>query len=526
MVNSPLLNEVLRDISISDVSHLFVASKIGEPENNSSKQVEANRGNEAVGPLRLDSRYIEPGDTFIAVLGHRMDGRVYIPMAIEQGAQLILAEENQSDEFQEMYAEIADNKIVWIKNLNDQLSRIAANYFGHPADELRNIAVTGTNGKTSCSYLIAKTLQKLNFECYLLGTLGVGCCGQLQESANTTADAITLQSILKNALDSGAQFSSMELSSHGLHQNRAAAIRFNTAIFTNLTRDHLDYHGSMENYGAAKRELFVSEGLKNAVINMDDRFGRKLAKDEQIVAKKWLVSTTYPTSGSDLSQWIWAEDVVLSLKGIHAKVFTPWGSGKLDSTLIGHFNLSNLLLVVATLGAILKDVHPVLEELKKVSAADGRMLTLGNPNTPVAVVDYAHTPDALEKALEAIREHSTGIIWCVFGCGGDRDAGKRPLMGRIAERLANRVIITQDNPRFESEQAIKEDIFSGLKNPNKVIYIADREQAIRHAIAKAQPGDSVLIAGKGHEDYQIIGKVKHHLDDKEICTSALEDYQS
>ena len=526
MTKLPLLKDVLKDIERKDIEGLSSAHSADKLHNSSSTQVVADRGSEAVGPLRLDSRKIESGDTFIAVLGFQTDGRVYIPMAIEQGAKLIFAEANRSDEFKQMYSDIAANKIIWIINLRDQLSAIAANYFGHPADELRNIAITGTNGKTSCSYLIAKTLQKLNFECYLLGTLGVGCCGKLKESINTTADAITLQAILKDALNSGAQFSSMELSSHGIDQNRAAAIQFNTAVFTNLTRDHLDYHGSMENYGAAKRELFVSKGLKNAVINMDDRFGRKLAKDQQIVANKWLVSTTFPTSGSDLNHWIWAEDITLSLKGIHAKVFTPWGTGKLDSTLIGHFNLSNLLMVVAALGAILKDIHPILEALKTIPAADGRMLTLSKSNTPIAVVDYAHTPDALEKALGAIRDHSTGLIWCVFGCGGDRDTGKRPLMGRIAEKLANKVIVTQDNPRFESEKTIKEDIFSGFKVPDKAIYIADREQAIREAIAKAKPGDAVLVAGKGHEDYQIIGKVKHHLDDKEICINALENYQS
>lgn len=496
------------------------------PENISSVQVMADRSSAAVGPLRLDSRQVTPGDTFVAVMGIQTDGRVYIPTALDKGATLVFAEANQSEEFKQMYVEVSENKVVWIANLRNKLSKIAANYFGHPADELTNIAVTGTNGKTSCSYLIAKTLQKLSFECYLLGTLGVGCCGRLQASANTTVDAITLQAILKDALESGAQFSSMELSSHGLDQDRAAAVQFKTAIFTNLTRDHLDYHGSMENYGVAKRKLFTSKGLKNAVINMDDRFGRKLAKDKQVIAKKWLVSMDLPSSGSNLENWIWAEEVVLSLKGIQAKVYTPWGTGKLESSLIGGFNLSNILLTIAALGSISKDVHPILQALKSVSAAEGRMSTFGNSKTPIAVVDYAHTPDALEKALSTLRENSVGLIWVVFGCGGDRDVGKRSLMGRIAEKLANRVIVTQDNPRFESEDNIRKDIFSGINNPKKVIYVSDREQAIKQTIAKASPGDAVLIAGKGHEDYQIIGKVKHYLCDKEICLTALEQYQS
>ena len=312
--------------------------------NISSAQVAVDRESIPVGPLRLDSRTIQMGDTFVAVEGFQNDGRVYIPTALDKGASLVLAEANNSSEFKQMFAEITKDKIIWIENLRDNLSEIAANYYGQPSSELKNIAVTGTNGKTSCSFLIAKTLQKMNFECYLMGTLGVGCCGSLRESANTTADAITLQKILAEAVRSGAQFSSMEISSHGIDQNRAAAVKLNTAIFTNLTRDHLDYHGSMENYGAAKRKLFLHPHLKNVVLNTDDRLGRQLAKDEDITATKWLVTTKLPTSGANLNRWIWAEDVVYSLQGMHAKIFTPWGSGKLDSPLIGKFNLCNLLM--------------------------------------------------------------------------------------------------------------------------------------------------------------------------------------
>lgn len=492
----------------------------------SSEQVETSRSSIPVGPLRLDSRLIEEGDTFVAIEGYQNDGRVYIPVAIKQGAALIFAEANNSDEFKQLFEDVAENKIIWIANLRQNLSQIASNYFGNPSQELKNVAVTGTNGKTSVSYLIAKTLQKLNFECYLMGTLGIGCCGKLVASNNTTADAITLQSILRDALNSGAHFSSMELSSHGIDQNRADAVQLNTAIFTNLTRDHLDYHGNMENYGAAKRKLFLHKHLKNVVFNMDDRFGRKLAKDEAIVATKWLTTIKLPTSGSNLNRWIWAEDVNYSLRGIHAKVYSPWGSGKLDSPLIGQFNLSNLLLVIAALGAILKDVTPVLEALKKVKAAEGRMHTIGHSKTPIAIVDYAHTPDALEKALLAIREHSVGLIWCVFGCGGDRDSGKRPLMAKIAEKLSNRVIVTQDNPRLESEENIKNDIYEGFKKPEKVKYISDRKVAIAEAIKAARPDDAVLIAGKGHEDYQIIGKIKNHHSDIEISTALIEEYLS
>lgn len=490
----------------------------------SSEQVAADRLTLPVGPLVLDSRIIKPGDTFVAVKGFQTDGRKFIDSALQQGAGLVLAEDDENTEYRQFFSE--NEKVIWLKQLRRELSGIAGRYFGSPSQMLKNVAVTGTNGKTSCSYLVAKTLQKLHFECYLLGTLGVGQSSQLQDCGTTTADAITIQKILAQAVESGAQFASMEVSSHGLDQMRTQAISFNTAIFTNLTRDHLDYHGTMENYGEAKRKLFISEGLKNAVINMDDRFGRKLAKDESITATKWLVTTKLPTSGSNLNRWVWAEDVVYSLQGLHAKVYTPWGSGVLESPLIGQFNLSNLLIVIACLGSILKEVHPVLLALKNVHSAPGRMQKFGNKQTPLAVVDYAHTPDALEQALLALREHCVGLIWCVFGCGGDRDNGKRPLMARVAEKLANRVVVTFDNPRTESSELIKADIFEGFRKPEKVKYIEDREQAILNTIAKANPGDAVLIAGKGHEDYQIIGTEKSHLSDLEIAKTAVEGYQA
>ena len=489
----------------------------------SSEQVAADRLAQPVGQLVLDSRKVAKGDTFVALKGFQTDGRKFIDSALDQGASLVLAEGNERESFVEQLS--AESPIIWIENLQHQLSLIAANYYKHPSHMLKTIGVTGTNGKTSCSYLVAKTLQKLHFECFLLGTLGVGQSSNLVDCGNTTADAITMQKILAEAVDSGAQFASMEVSSHGLDQGRASAVKFHTAIFTNLTHDHLDYHGTMENYGAAKRLLFLSEGLKNAVINMDDRFGRKLAEDEAITATKWLVTTKLPTSGSNLNRWVWAEEVVYSLEGLRAKIYSPWGSGQLESPLIGQFNLSNLLIVIATLGAMLKDVQPVLLALKNVHPAPGRMQKFGNKNTPLVVVDYAHTPDALEQSLLALREHCVGLIWCVFGCGGDRDESKRPLMARIAEKLANRVVVTFDNPRTEASEKIHDDIFSGFRKPEKIVYIEDRLQAIKDCIKRANPGDAVLVAGKGHEDYQIIGKEKFHLSDLEIADAGVKEYQ-
>lgn len=480
----------------------------------------------AVGPLVLDSRKIKAPDTFVAMPGAQVDGREFIKAAFEQGAELVFAEAGGKAKYAELIQQCDEKRIIWVEKLQLHLSLIASNYFNHPSELLKNIGVTGTNGKTSCTYLIAKTLQKMNFECYLLGTLGVGEVSNLQTSENTTVDAITMQMILSQAVEAGAQFAAMEVSSHGLVQSRVNFIRFDTAVLTNLTRDHLDYHGSMENYAEAKRKLFIMPKLKNVVLNMDDRFGRKLAKDMEIKATKWLVTTKLPTSGSNLNRWIWAEEVVYSSGGLQAKLYTPWGSGTLNSPLIGRFNLSNLLIVVAALGAILKDVSPILGALKSVHAAPGRMQKFGESTTPLAVVDYAHTPDALEQSLLALREHCVGVIWCIFGCGGDRDSGKRPLMARIAEKLANKVIVTSDNPRTESSDKIKEDIFSGFKRPERVLYVENREQAIISTLKEAKPGEAILIAGKGHEDYQIIGHQKTHLSDLEIAKQAIERYNA
>ncbi|MGX5174692.1 UDP-N-acetylmuramoyl-L-alanyl-D-glutamate--2,6-diaminopimelate ligase [Aliikangiella sp. IMCC44653] len=479
---------------------------------------------QTVGPLVSDSRLVSTGDTFVALVGYKADARQFISAAIQQGAKWVLAEAEQA---QQLFPELIElEQVIWINNLRDQLSLIASNYFSNPSSQLKTIGVTGTNGKTSCSYLIAKTLQKMHFECFLLGTLGVGQSGQLKQSENTTVDAITMQKVLAQAVASGAQFAAMEVSSHGLDQARAQAVLFNTAVFTNLTHDHLDYHGDMEAYGNAKRKLFLSPNLKNAVINMDDKFGRKLAKDEAISATKWLVTTQLPTSGSNLNRWVWAEEVVYSMQGLHAKIYTPWGSGRLDSNLIGQFNLSNLLLVITALGSIFKDINPVLQAVKNVRSAPGRMHKFGHAKSPLVVVDYAHTPDALKQALNALREHNVGLIWCIFGCGGDRDKEKRALMARVSEKLANKVIVTNDNPRTESPESIRDDILEGFKKPEKVEFIADREQAILSTIAKAKVGDAILIAGKGHEDYQIIGTEKIHLSDLEIAAKAIEEYSA
>jgi UDP-N-acetylmuramoyl-L-alanyl-D-glutamate--2,6-diaminopimelate ligase len=473
-----------------------------------------------IGELTMDSREVTRGGTLVALIGYDFDAREFIDDALEAGAGLVIAEAKYNDDFVEQYD--SNSRVIWIDNLRENLSLLASNYFQHPSKNLKVFGVTGTNGKTSCSYLIAQTLQKMNFACYLMGTLGLGQGSKLVVNENTTADAITIQKTLRETLNKGIQFVSMEVSSHGIAQSRTAAVDYHTTVFTNLTHDHLDFHGDMKKYFAAKRQLFLRKNLENAVINIDDRWGRKLAKDEEIQAKKWFVTAEEPPQGYNLNQLVWAEDIEFSLKGIHAKVFTPWGTGELESPLIGEFNLSNLLLVITALGCVIKDIKPILKVLKHVKAAPGRMQKIHKKNLPLVVVDYAHTPDALEKALLALREHCVGNIWCIFGCGGNRDKAKRPLMARVAEKLSNKVIVTTDNPRTELSNDIYQDIVQGFKRPEKTIYIEDREEAIEKAIHDAGSEDAILIAGKGHEDYQVIGNKKISLSDIDVATAEIE----
>jgi UDP-N-acetylmuramoyl-L-alanyl-D-glutamate--2,6-diaminopimelate ligase len=519
----------LKKVKTSTVTLKALLHQIPKPEYSKSQE------NSLLGPLCLDSRQIQPGDTFIAMPGIKLnasqeDARHYISMAFEKGAQWIIAEKKDSEPFKALLSLEKRPMCIWIDSLREHLSLLASNYYQNPSNALTIIAVTGTNGKTSCTYLIAKALENINISCFLMGTLGIGFCHHLTKQNNTTADAIKIQSALSDALSLNASYASMEVSSHGIEQSRVQSVQFKSAILTNLTRDHLDYHGNMENYGKIKKQLLMHKNLENAIINMDDKWGQKCADDPLITAKKWFVSVRPPKATSNLNAWIWAEDVVFSLEGIHANILTPWGHGKLDSPLIGAFNLSNLLLVIAALGCQLKNIPLILSALNKATAPPGRMNTLGgikknvdaSSTSPLVVVDYAHTPDALEKVLFALREHCSGCIYCIFGCGGDRDQGKRPLMAKIAEKLANKVIVTSDNPRMESQESIRKDIFDGFLKPEKVRYFQSRSEAIEYTIKKSHVGDAILVAGKGHEEFQIIGQQKIPFNDLLMCQKILE----
>ncbi|MCO7223997.1 UDP-N-acetylmuramoyl-L-alanyl-D-glutamate--2,6-diaminopimelate ligase [Pleionea sp. CnH1-48] len=471
--------------------------------------------------IQLDSRKVESGDAFVACLGYSLDGRTFIPKAVESGASLIICEANELDESVLASCQEANIACFLVPDLSLRLSAICGEIFGHPSRSMNVVGITGTNGKSSCAQLIAQAFSLLDGACWVLGTLGYGRYGNQQPGENTTTDPIRIQQELAAAVDANCHQAAMEVSSHGLVQHRVAAIQFDTAVFTNLTRDHLDYHQTMEAYADAKKQLFLQPELKWAVINADDRVGRQLKKDPSITANKLFISINEPANGADLSQWLWVENVQLTLSGISATVHSPWGSGKLKVPLIGGFNLYNLLSTIAVLGIQLKKMPAVMDIVNRLESVKGRMQLIQQSQQPLIVIDYAHTPDALEQALLAVREHCSGKIWCIFGCGGDRDNGKRPLMARVAEKLANKVIFTDDNPRTEAPEVIIEQMRAGTKKPDAIPYIAERKEAIDYAIDKAHLGDVILLAGKGHEDYQVIGKEKIFYSDIETAEQAL-----
>lgn len=450
--------------------------------------------------LTLDSREVKPGYLFFAFSGLKQDGKLFINDAFAKGASVVLVDAESEHSLRERNDH---HLILTIPNLKHKMSQIAARFYDHPADRLKMIGVTGTNGKTSCSHFIAHILQKLNQTCGIIGTLGYGFYDDLSTGTLTTPDAISLQKILADLQVRGATHISMEVSSHSLDQGRVNDLPFSIGIFTNLTRDHLDYHGTMEAYGLAKKKLFDFP-LQYAVINYDDEFGRSLLQN---VRHKTIAYSIQNNAD------VYIKDLILDTNGMKAEVITPWGQGLLKSHLLGRFNLSNLLAVLSTLCLLDLPFSKVLQAISELTPVSGRMQSFGGKTKPLVVVDYSHTPDSLEKALIALREHSASELYCVFGCGGDRDRGKRPLMANIAEKLSDHVIVTNDNPRTEDAKAIVDDILAGFSNLSKVKIQYDRSKAILDAIQYAKPGDCVLIAGKGAETYQLIGDVKFPFSD-------------
>jgi UDP-N-acetylmuramoyl-L-alanyl-D-glutamate--2,6-diaminopimelate ligase len=461
--------------------------------------------------LSEDSRSVRPGTLFIAKPGAEQ----HIAAACEKGAVAVLIDANSA---------YADNTstipLIRLPDLVDKMGKIAASFYGYPAEALAVIGITGTNGKTSCSQYLAQVFSKANRKTGVIGTVGYGFLPDLTPSTHTTPCVIENHGLLAALQKKGAEYVAMEVSSHAMDQNRLAAIPIHTAIFTNLSRDHLDYHQTMEIYGLAKRKLFERPELQHAIINADDAFGRTLLK----YCKKHLPTMAYtadPQYQGAPEETVRATHIQIHPRGLSAHIQSPWGEGLLFSPLLGRFNLMNLLAVYTCICQQGIAHVDALEYLSQLTPVAGRMQCYGNEDQALVVVDYAHTPDALEKALLALREHCTGKIFCVFGCGGNRDRGKRPEMGRIAETHADQVIVTNDNPRHEAPNSIADEILSGFVTPDKAIVLLDRKAAIMHALSLAQKGDVVLVAGKGHEAYQQVGDTKHPFNDAELVKKLL-----
>lgn len=459
--------------------------------------------------ITSDSRIVSAGDLFVAYPGENADGRKHIEQAIARGACGVLWEQSGghwTDSWQLPNLPVA--------GLRDQVSAIAAEFYGRPSERLWMVGVTGTNGKTSCTHWLAQCLNSLGNRTAILGTLGNGFPGALSEAVNTTPDAIVLQGLLAGFISQQADSVAMEVSSHGLAQGRVSGLKFDVAMLTNLSRDHLDYHGDMEAYASAKEQLFDWPSLKCAVLNVDDEFGARLAVRLHQQGKRVL---TYGLNAGSVS----CTSLRFVEGGIQMEVMTPWGAAETSVMVVGRFNAANVLAVLATLLASDIPLDKAMAALQQIRPVPGRMQQLGGGEHPLVVVDYAHTPDALAKVLTSLREQTYGRLVCVFGCGGNRDRGKRPLMGEVVSSLADFAVVTSDNPRHEAAWDIIDEITAGMSGPYEVL--EDRAQAISRAIRLARAGDVVLLAGKGHEAYQQIGDKKLPFSDCEVAARELQE---
>ncbi|MBI1194445.1 MAG: UDP-N-acetylmuramoyl-L-alanyl-D-glutamate--2,6-diaminopimelate ligase [Gammaproteobacteria bacterium] len=478
--------------------------------------------------ITLDSREARSGSVFLACPGHLSHGLLYARSAIEAGAAAVLYDAPPAGFEPAALASPEGVPVVRLPGLKQLLGPIAARFYGEPSRNRIVVGVTGTNGKTSCCHYLAQLWSGLGRNCGVMGTLGNGVWsderGELEAvtgNGRTTPDAVTVQAEL-------ARFDcpvvAMEVSSHGLDQGRVNGVEFSGAVFTNLTRDHLDYHASMDAYADAKLRLFRNSSLKWVSVNLDDDFGSRVLEVVPASAKVVVYGVKVsPQSSAETRghHWLWASKIVSDTKGSVLSVASSWGRFELQTTLIGHFNVGNVLAAAGVLLLSGVPLKAVVEGVACLRPVRGRMERFGGGERPLVVVDYAHTPDALEQVLKALREYTKGRLICVFGCGGDRDAGKRPEMGRAAEHYADRVVVTDDNPRSEDGDRIIEGILAGMLNPAGVQIERDREAAIRAAIGEANPGDIVLVAGKGHEVGQEVNGRVYPFSDRQQVSKCL-----
>lgn len=474
-----------------------------------------------LGPIlggKLDSREIQPGDVFIALKGGKLDGEGFIQEAIQKGAIAVLKEASFRDQNQISHLSQNSVPILEIKNLKQYLP--ALGMFFENLEDLEKyhfpiFAVTGTNGKTTISTLLAEFLEEK--KCAVIGSLGAGFLGELKHTGINTPDPIKVGRLFKNLISEGAQAFSMEASSHGLDQARIEAIPITVGIFTNLTQDHLDYHLNLKNYAKAKSNLFKFKTLELAVLNHDDEVSSYMEEVARAhhpnlkILKYGLGELSQDKKNLD----VWLSRCEINSSGYELTVETPKGSFETTLNLMGEFNLSNYLAVVAALVGTGFNLEKIKKKTPKLYPPKGRMEIIKKPGLATVIIDYAHTPDALEKVLSTLRKHTAGQLWVVFGCGGDRDRTKRPIMASIAERLADRVIVTGDNMRFEDPQQIFGEICAGFSNQDRYELTPDRRLAIQMACQKAGPDDLILLAGKGHELYLESQGMKHFFDERD-----------
>ena len=466
-----------------------------------------------------DSRNVRPGSLFLAFPGLRVDGRDFMVTAIGMGASAIVYE-NQDAYQLPAVLQSAKIPIIGMRDVNAKIGLIASRFYQQPSQKMTVTGVTGTNGKTSVTQFIAQVLAAQHRRCAVIGTIGNGFLPNLRKTAHTTPDAVNLQKELAECLSQGADSVAMEVSSHSLSQHRVSGIDFDIAVFTNLTQDHLDYHVTMEKYGAAKAKLFQFPSIKYAIYNGDDAFGLELLASHPPHAQA-LVYSIRPKVAFNCPAII-AEQITPTSNGFIIKVRTPWGEGQINSRLLGRFNVSNLLAVLGVAGVLNIPLVDCLNSLESLKAVEGRMQAFGGiDGKPQVIVDFAHSPDALMQVLSSLREHHPRKLWCVFGCGGDRDRGKRPQMGAIAAQYSNHIVITNDNPRSEKPEQIAAEIRAGISPATQVHIELDRAAAIAYALQGAGPNDIVLIAGKGHESEQIIGDQTLPFSDADTVQSLL-----
>jgi len=477
----------------------------------------AAKDDRLIAGLCADSRRVQAGQLFIARRGGRFHALDHAPEAVARGAVAILAAEGDAAGLRAALGV----PVFVLEDLVPALGKLADRFHGEPSKAVHVIGVTGTNGKTSVTHFIAQALALAGQPSGLIGTLGMGPWGALAATTHTTPDVLAVHAELARQRDLGVRYVAMEVSSHALDQGRVAGVRFRAAVLTNLTQDHLDYHGDMRAYARAKSRLFEELAPAAAILNMDDALGRELLERLQGRMPLWAYGLGAQPWSAEGASVVEARGLRLDADGIRLDLHTPVGRGVLQSPLLGEFNASNLLAALATLLELGMSLDEALIHLGRVEAPVGRMERFTAPGHPLVVIDYAHTPDALDKALRTLRRHARGRLFVVFGCGGERDAAKRPHMGAVAAELADRVVLTDDNPRGEDGEAIIDAILAGMPQTGAALVERDRRRAIALALAEAVPEDIVLVAGKGHEDYQEIEGERRPYSDRAIVLELL-----